>query len=117
MPYHRPIPEPESRGKSAAADKSAAAGKRSGAFAAWVQAEKFIQIVLVLPSGAFIGWVLGIWLDNVFHQTWLAPVGVVVGIIAGLVSAIRMAVFYTTSSERKGNNGDGTDDSGPGQQP
>ena len=111
MPYHRPIPDSQSR------RRPGAPGKPSGAFGAWVEAEKYIQIVLVLPSAAFIGWLLGFWLDHVFHQTWISAVGAVVGIIAGLVSAVRMAVFYTTNSNGKGNNGDGRDDGGPDQQP
>ena len=88
MPYHHPIPDPDSR------------GKRSGAFQAWVQAEKFIQIILVLPSAAFIGWAAGFGLDHVFHKTWIAMAGIVVGIVAGLVSAIRMAVYYTSKSDK-----------------
>lgn len=96
MPYHHPTPEPESQGKSATAGKSAAADKRSGTFQAWVQAEKFIQIILVLPSAAFIGWAAGFGLDRAFHKTWIAMVGVVVGIVAGLVSVIRIAVEYAS---------------------
>lgn len=87
MPYHHPIPEPDSQ------------GKRSGAFLAWVQAEKFIQIILVLPSAAFIGWAAGFGLDRAFHKTWIAMIGIVVGIVAGLVSAIRMAVYYASKSD------------------
>lgn len=87
MPYHRPNPEPESE------------DKRSGAFQAWVQAEKFVQIILVLPSAAFIGWAAGFGLDRAFHKTWIAMAGIVVGIVAGLVSAIRMAVYYTSKSD------------------
>lgn len=98
MPYHRPIPDPDSR------------GKRSGALQAWVQAEKFIQIVLVLPSAAFIGWVGGLWLDHTFHKTWITPVGLVVGIFAGLAGAIRMAVFYAAKSESSDEGGDGAGD-------
>ena len=94
MPYHRPNPEPDSR------------GKRTGAFQTWIQAEKFIQIILVLPSAAFIGWAAGFGLDRAFHKTWLAMAGIVVGIVAGLVSAIRMAVYYTSKSD----NGDGAGD-------
>jgi ATP synthase protein I len=91
MPYHKPIPEPDSRGKP------------SGAFGAWVQAEKFIQIILVLPSAAFIGWLIGAGLDHALHKTWISMAGVVVGIVAGLVSAIRMAVYYAGKSD----SGDG----------
>lgn len=101
MPYHKPIPEPDS------SRKSAAAGDRSGAFHAWVQAEKFIQIILILPSAAFIGWLIGLGLDHAFHKTWISMAGVVVGIIAGLVSAIRMAVYYAGKSD----NGTGGDSS------
>jgi ATP synthase protein I len=92
MPYHKPIPEPDSR------------GNRSGAFQAWVQAEKFIQIILVLPSAAFIGWLAGVGLDHALHKTWISMAGVVVGIVAGLVSAIRMAVYYAGKSD----DGEGT---------
>lgn len=87
MPYHRPTPEPESQ------------GRRSGVFQAWVQAEKFIQIILVLPSAAFVGWAAGFGLDRAFHQTWIAMAGIVVGIVAGLVSAIRIAVEYASKSD------------------
>lgn len=85
MPYHKPIPEPDRN--------------RSGAFHAWVQAEKFIQIILVLPSAAFIGWIVGVGLDHAFHKTWISMAGIVVGIVAGLVSAIRMAIYYTSKSD------------------
>jgi F0F1-type ATP synthase assembly protein I len=98
MPYHKPIPEPNSR------------GNRSGAFQAWVQAEKFIQIILILPSAAFIGWLLGVWLDHAFHKTWISMAGVVVGIVAGLVSAVRMAVYYASKSDSE--NGTGGNSSG-----
>jgi len=83
MPYHRPIPDPNPRGRTSAVT------------AAWVQAEKYIQIALVLPSGAFIGWLLGAWLGGRFHQPWIVMVGLVVGIVAGLSAAIRMAIAFT----------------------
>ena len=94
MPYHKPIPDPDS------------SRNRSGAFQAWVQAEKFIQIILVLPSAAFIGWIIGVGLDHALHKTWISMAGVVVGIVAGLVSAIRMAVYYTSKSGNGDSSGD-----------
>ena len=96
MPYHRPIPDPDSR------------HNRSGAFQAWVQAEKFIQIILVLPSAAFIGWIAGVGLDHLFHTSWISMAGIILGIIAGLAAAIRMAIYYT--SDPKFKNDDGSDD-------
>ena len=54
MPYNRPIPDPKQSGKD------------PGLFSAWIQAEKLMQIALVLPCAAFIGWLIGAWLDHTF---------------------------------------------------
>jgi ATP synthase protein I len=96
VPYHKPIPDPDSRGKS------------SGAFQAWVQAEKFIQIILILPSAAFIGWIIGVGLDHAFHTKWISMAGIILGIIAGLVGAVRMTMYYTSDAKFKNDNGDNT---------
>ncbi len=80
MPFHSPIPDPKPRGKS------------SGIVDAIVQAEKMIQVALILPCAAFIGWLLGAWLDRHFHQPWMPMAGIVLGIVAGLVAAIRLAL-------------------------
>jgi F0F1-type ATP synthase assembly protein I len=97
VPYHNPIPERKQRGEAEvnpAPDKSNDGLSGGGLIGAWIQAEKMIQIALVLPCAAFIGWLPGVWLDRHFHQTWMAMAGVVFGIVAGLVTAIRMAVVY-----------------------
>jgi ATP synthase protein I len=83
----------------------------SGLVGSWVQAEKMIQIVLLLPSAAFIGWLAGYGLDRWLHQTWMAAAGVIFGIIAGLVGAVRMAMFYGGSS----GSGGGSESVDPGQ--
>jgi ATP synthase protein I len=103
VPYQRPIPE-----------KKPTPGM-SGFLGAWVQAEKMVQIALVLPSAAFIGWVIGFGLDRLLHQTWISMVGIVFGIISGLVAAIRMAMVYPSGPGRGSQNGNGTEkgDSGP----
>jgi ATP synthase protein I len=95
MPYHRPIPEPNR-------------GKRSSAIDAWVQAEKFIQIILVLPSAAFIGWIAGVGLDHLFHTSWISMAGIIFGIFAGLVAAIRMTIYYTSDPKFKNDDGNDT---------
>jgi len=113
VPYHRPIPERKQRGKAdgASAGDPAQGGFGGGLIGAWIQAEKMIQIALVLPCAAFIGWLPGFWLDRHFHQTWMAIAGVVFGIIAGLVAAIRMAMVYSADPamnklEENGNEAD-----------
>ena len=80
MPYNRPIPDPKQDGKS------------PGLFSAWIEAEKLMQIALVLPCAAFIGWLIGAWLDHHLHQSWIAIVGIVFGGVSGLIYAIRVAL-------------------------
>lgn len=80
MPYQRPIPDSNPRKKGSALVGSI------------VQAEKMIQIALLLPCAAFIGWLGGAWLDHVFHTTWITMAGVVFGILAGLIGAIRLTI-------------------------
>jgi F0F1-type ATP synthase assembly protein I len=102
MPFNRPIPnsKPPSQLKSGVD--------------AWVQAEKLMQIALVLPSAVVIGWLGGAWLDSRLHQTWIVLVGVLLGSIAGLTSAIRlaMAAGANPKTENKAGNGNESGSSG-----
>jgi ATP synthase protein I len=80
MPYNRPIPDPAPR------------RKYSSGLNALVQAEKLMQIALLLPSAVGIGWLAGAWLDRSLHQEWIAIAGIVFGAVAGLVGVVRMAI-------------------------
>lgn len=80
MPYNPPIPD---RNRD---------GRPSGLFASLVQAEKLIQIALILPCSAFIGWLAGAWLGGRVHQPWIAALGVAFGGAAGLYYVIRLAM-------------------------
>jgi ATP synthase protein I len=108
VPYHNPIPE-----KKQSSGSSGGTGM-SGIFGAWVQAEKMMQIVLLLPSAAFIGWLAGYGLDRWLHQSWIAMAGIMFGIVAGLVGAIRMAIAYSAASgpadQNDNRSGDGDRD-------
>ncbi len=112
VPYHNPIPERKRRDPDGAGES--AKGGFGGIMGAWVQAEKMIQIALVLPCAAFICWLPGFWLDRHFHQTWIAMAGIVFGIIAGLVAAIRMAMVYANDPgmNKLDENGNEADKSG-----
>lgn len=92
MPYHRPIPEGEPRRKSSAGIETL------------VQAEKLMQIAILLPSAAFIGWLLGAWADKAFHQSWIGIAGIAFGGISGLVYVVRL-VLATGNDKGKGNRG------------
>jgi len=98
VPYHKPIPE-----------KKTDSGT-TGLLGAWVQAEKMIQVALLLPCAAFIGWAAGYGLDRWLHQKWMAMAGAVFGVVAGLIGAVKMAIALAS---RPGE--DGTDEVGDGK--
>ena len=101
MTYHPPIPGRDGHGKS------------STVVSAIVQAEKLVQIALILPCAAFIGWLGGAWLGSHLHASWLGGLGAAFGGAAGLVYVIRLALdaVKTPSSDggnrtEKGNGGE-----------
>jgi len=65
-----------------------------------VQAERLVQIALVLPIAVLIGWFFGSLLDRWLHQTWITFVGLVFGIIAGMMEAVRMAMAAGKDGKR-----------------
>ena len=80
MAFNNPIPDPTPRRKS------------PGGLDTLVQAEKLMQIAILLPSAAFIGWLLGAWADKALHQTWISLAGIVFGGISGLVYVVRLVI-------------------------
>jgi hypothetical protein len=96
MTFHRPISRSKRRGKAGGSlpPEQAKDGRAGGPgiLGAWVQAEKMMQIALVLPCATFIGWLAGAWFDRHFHQSWIALVGLVFGGASGLVYVVRLAL-------------------------
>lgn len=84
MPFNRPIPDDKPDRKQQS--------KTSSGIETLVQAEKLLQIAILLPSSAFIGWLAGAWLDGRLHQSWIGIAGIVFGGISGLVYVIRLAI-------------------------
>lgn len=80
MPFNRPIPKPRQ------------GTKFSSSLASLVEAEKMIQVAVLLPSSAFVGWIIGAGLDKLFHQTWISLLGILFGGISGIVYVVRMVV-------------------------
>jgi F0F1-type ATP synthase assembly protein I len=66
--------------------------KSSSGLNSLVQAERLMQIAFVLPCAMVVGWGAGWAVDHYFHMHWAVAVGLVLGIVAGMVSAIRMAM-------------------------
>jgi len=54
----------------------------------------------VLPIALLIGWFFGAMLDRWLHQTWITIVGIVMGMIAGMIEAVRMALAAGKTSKR-----------------
>jgi hypothetical protein len=99
MPFNRPIPDNQPRRKT------------SAGLEGLVQAEKLMQIALLLPSSACIGWLAGAWADKHFHQSWIGIAGCIFGGISGLVYVVRLALASegdsANGSETKNGNGKG----------
>ena len=90
MPYNNPPSNPDSP------------RKQSGGLASLVQAEKLVQIAFLLPCAMLVGWGAGWWVDHHFHVEWATITGLVIGLIAGMVSVVRMALGAGSSSKSKG---------------
>lgn len=96
MPFNRPIPE------------SKPTGKIASGIGAVVEAEKAMQMALMLPSAVFIGWLGGAWADHQFHQAWMMIAGVCLGAVSGLVYIIRLVISSEKNSRPGAVSGDGT---------
>ena len=87
MPFNRPIPE------------SKQPRKYPSALATLMEAEKMMQIAILLPSAAFIGWLIGAWADSSLHQHWIAVAGSIFGGVCGLVYVVRLAITAGAKAE------------------
>lgn len=90
MPFNKPIPDDKRKPRD------------TGGLATLIQAEKLFQIALLLPSAAFVGWLLGAWLDKVFHTDWIGVAGIVFGGISGLVYVVRLVIATGTDDGKPG---------------
>lgn len=104
MPFHRSPPEARPDAKPEARPEVRTRGKHSGALSGLVQAESLMQIALVLPCAMLIGWGAGWWVDDHFHSQWATLAGLVLGLVAGMVSVVRMAL---SAGSVRGRNDDG----------
>jgi F0F1-type ATP synthase assembly protein I len=83
MPFNNPPPDSGAEKKTS---------RQSAGIASLVQAERLMQIAFLLPCAMLIGWGAGWWVDNHFHTEWATIAGLVLGLVAGMVSVIRMAL-------------------------
>ena len=71
----------------------------NGGLQSLIQAEKLMQIAIMLPAAVFIGYILGYGLDKMLHQNWISITGLVLGSAAGLFSVVRMVLQAGKDSE------------------
>jgi ATP synthase protein I len=124
VPFHNPIPDDKRRSKDSSAGRGKMPPQRRGPVAggpgmmtSWIQAEKMIQIALVLPCAALIGWLAGAWIGNRMHQPWIAIAGVVFGGAAGLIYAVRTALAANKDPALQDKNDDQDGQGSAGSQP
>ena len=97
MPFNRPIPDNKPQPRN------------NGGIQTLIQAEKLTQIAVLLPSAAFIGWLIGAWLDSKLHQTWIGLAGIVFGGISGLVYVVRLVISTGDGSAKGPTKNESTD--------
>jgi ATP synthase protein I len=93
MPFHNPISnDPRKDGTTGPGQGRGQSGSQSGGMKSLVQAEKLVQIAFVLPCAMVVGWAMGWGVDHLLHSHWATFAGLVLGIISGMVTVIRMAM-------------------------
>ena len=101
VPFNSPIPDSKPPRGSSSGVKSLA------------DAEKLMQVAILLPASAFVGWLAGAWLDSRFHQTWIALLGILFGGISGLVYVVRLAMRTGPKADNGSDTGQGSGDPQP----
>ena len=51
---------------------------------------KYVNLALLLPISALVGYLMGYGLDKLFHTGWLRYVFLVLGILAGFIETYRV---------------------------
>jgi hypothetical protein len=102
MPFNRAIPESKPR-----------PAKPVGALGALAQAEKMLDVAILLPLAAFVGWAVGAWLDRHLHQSWIGVGGSLFGGVSALVYVARMAIRSMSGAENGKKSGKGSSNNKP----
>jgi ATP synthase protein I len=51
---------------------------------------KYMNLALLLPISAFVGYMIGYGLDALFHTVWIRYVFLALGVVAGFVETFRV---------------------------
>ena len=97
MPFHRPIP-----------DSLKQKSQSSGGVKSLEEAEKLIQIAILLPASALVGWLVGAWIGHRLNQSWPPLAGILVGGILGLIYVVRLGMNNSGSRTKPDTGSDGS---------
>jgi F0F1-type ATP synthase assembly protein I len=61
----------------------------------WVQVARYSQLAMIFPAAIVVGWFVGAMLDRWLHTTWLYLAGILLGVAAGFVELVRVAMKDT----------------------
>jgi F0F1-type ATP synthase assembly protein I len=65
-----------------------------------VKAESFMQLALAIPSGCFVGMLIGHLLDKHFKTHWMVIAGMLLGAAAGFVQIFQVAFKASKDGSR-----------------
>ena len=51
---------------------------------------KYINLALLLPISAFVGYLMGYGLDALLHTAWIRYIFLALGVVAGFVETFRV---------------------------
>ena len=51
---------------------------------------KYMNLALLLPVSAFVGYLIGYGLDALFHTSWIRYIFLGLGVVAGFVETFRV---------------------------
>jgi F0F1-type ATP synthase assembly protein I len=67
---------------------------KSSRIQSYAKVEAMVQIALSIPSGIFVGWLCGGWLDRHYRTDWMTITGIFVGAAGGIAQLIAIAKRY-----------------------
>jgi F0F1-type ATP synthase assembly protein I len=105
MPFNRPIPDDKP-------PSEASSGLRG-----YVEAEKLLQLALVLPGAVAVCGGAGWLADQHLHQHWITIAGIIFGCVAGLFYVIQQAVASEKKSRKEEPIQNGNDEGSADKQP
>lgn len=66
----------------------------------WVMVGQYSSLAMLLPAATVVGYGIGYLLDNAFGTSFLKPIFLILGIVAGFVQLIKQVQKDTSDREQ-----------------